>query len=84
MEAGQKKTAGETGHRMTGGEGGAGPISVRNNNRWSLGPEWSMYDVGNPPPHNSDKPHELVAIINNNMPVIGRFPQPHLFKKQSL
>ena len=25
-----------------------------------------MSDVGTPPPHNSDKPHVLVDIINNN------------------
>ena len=33
-ETGRKKTAGEdTGHRMIGGEGGAGPISLRKNKR---------------------------------------------------
>ena len=69
---------------MVEGEGGAGPISVRNNKRRSLGPEWSISKVGTPPPHNSDKPHGLVASINNNMPVIGRFSQPYLFKKQYL
>ena len=52
MEAGQKKTDGETGYCMTGGEGGAVPISVCNNKRQSLGPEWSMSEVGTPQPHN--------------------------------
>ena len=84
VEAGRNKTTGDTGHCMTGEEGGAGPISVRNNKRQRLGLEWSMSEVVTPPPHNSDKTHGLVASINNNMPVIGRFPQPHLFKKQSL
>ena len=31
MEAGRKKTDGEAEHQMKGGDGGAGPISVRNN-----------------------------------------------------
>ena len=84
VEAERNKTIGDTGHCMTGEEGGAGPISVRNNKRQRLGLEWSMSEVVTPPPHNSDKTHGLVASINNNMPVIGRFPQPHLFKKQSL
>ena len=81
MEAEWKKTTGETGHRMTGGEGGAVPISVCNNKRRSIGPEWSMSKVGTPPPHNLDKTHGLLASINNIMPVIGIFPQTHLFKK---
>ena len=51
---------------MAGGEGGSGPICVHNNKQWSLGPEWSMSKVGTPPPHNLDKPHGLVASINNN------------------
>ena len=52
---------------MEGGDGGAGPISVRNNKRHSLGPEWSMSKVGNPPPNNWDKRYTLVSsIINNN------------------
>ena len=43
-------------------EGGAGPINkLRNNKRRSLGPEWSMYEVGTPPPHNLDKPQGLVS-----------------------
>ena len=50
---------------MAGGEGGVGPISVRNNKQRSLGPEWSMSEVGTPPPHNPDKPHRLVDSINN-------------------
>ena len=36
-----------------------------NNKRRSLGPEWSMSEVGNPPPHNTEKPHRMVAITNN-------------------
>ena len=51
---------------MTGEGIGTGTISVRNNNRRSLGPEWSMSEVGTPLPHNLDKPHGLVASINNN------------------
>ena len=51
---------------MAGGEGGAGSIRVRNNKQRSLGPEWSMSEVGTPPPHNPDKPHRLVTSINNN------------------
>ena len=58
---------GEEGNWTAGGEGGAGPISkVPNNKRRSLGSEWSMSKVGNPPPHNSEKYHGLVAINNNN------------------
>ena len=52
---------------MAGGEGGAGPISkLHNNKQRGLGLVWSMYEVGTPPPHNLDKPHGLVASINNN------------------
>ena len=50
---------------MTGGEGGSGLISVCNNKRRSLAPEWSMSEVGTLPPYNSDKPHGLLASINN-------------------
>ena len=46
--------------------GRGGLISVHNNKRRILGPEWSMSEVGTPPPHNSDKPHGLVDSINNN------------------
>ena len=46
--------------------GWGGLISVRNNKRQILGPEWSMSEVGTPPPHNSEKPHGLVESINNN------------------
>ena len=46
-----------------GGRGGL--ISVRNNKRHILGPEWSIYKVGTPPPHYSDKHHGLVDSINN-------------------
>ena len=51
---------------MAGGEGGAASISIRNNKRQILGTDWSMSEVGTPPPHNSDKLHGLVASINNN------------------
>ena len=58
---------GKAGHRTAKGEGMAGPIrKLRNNNRKSLGPEWSMSKVGTPPPHNLDKLHGLVATIKNN------------------
>ena len=61
-EAGWKMSAGELGHWMAGGGGGAGPISkLHNNNRWSLGPELSMSEVRTSPPHNSENPHGLVA-----------------------
>ena len=57
----------EAEHQTSGGEGGVGPISkLRNNKRRILGLEWSMSEVGTPPPHNSDKPHGLVDRINNN------------------
>ena len=65
-EAGWKKLSGEAGYGMSGGEVWAGPISVRNNKRRFLGSEWSMSEVGTPPPHISEKPNGLVAIINNN------------------
>ena len=51
---------------MSGGEGWEGPISIRKNKRQNLGPKWSISKVGTPPPHNLDKPHVLVASINNN------------------
>ena len=63
----QKTTEGEAGNPTAGREVGAGPISkLRNNKRRSLGPEWSMSEVGTMPPQNLDKPHRLVASINNN------------------
>ena len=44
-----------------------GPISkLRRKKRQSLVSEWSMSEVGIPPPHNSEKPHGLGASINNN------------------
>ena len=46
--------------------GSGGLISVRNNKRRILGPEWSMSEVGTPSTHNSNKPHGLVDSINNN------------------
>ena len=46
--------------------GWGGLISVHNNKRRILGPEWSMSEVGTPTPHNRDKPHGLVGSINNN------------------
>ena len=39
-EAGCKNMAGETVHRMTGGEGGVSSIGARNNKRQGIGPEW--------------------------------------------
>ena len=53
---------------MTGGEGGAGPISKPRKNKWrSLGTEWSMSEVGTPLPNNLDRPHELVTSNNNKI-----------------
>ena len=53
----------ENGRRKTWG----GRARLKSNNkRRSLGPEWSMSEVGTPPPHNSDEPHGLVASTNNN------------------
>ena len=50
------------GHRTAGEEGGVGSISkLCNNKRWSLGPEWSMSEVGTSPPHDLDIPHGPVA-----------------------
>ena len=52
-ESGQKTTAGEAGHRMSGGKGGSVPISkLCKDNQRILEPEWSMSEVGNPPPRN--------------------------------
>ena len=40
VEEVHKTTAGEAGHRTSGGKGGSGPISkLRNNKRWILGLE---------------------------------------------
>ena len=45
-----------------------GPISkLRNNKQQSLGPKCSMSEVGNPPPNNLDKPHELPDRESNNL-----------------
>ena len=44
------------------------------NKRRILGPEWSMSEVGTPPPHNLEKPQRLVDIINNNNNLL--FPDP--------
>ena len=65
-EAGRHKTDGEAGNQMAQRYCGAGPISLFNNKQQNLGLVWSMSGVGTPPPHNSDKPHGLVASINNN------------------
>ena len=44
-----------------------GLMSVCNNRLRILGTEWSMSEVGTPPPYNLDKPHRMVdSIINNN------------------
>ena len=58
----------DEGDRISDGRrrGQGGLISVRNNKRQILGTEWSISEVGTPPPHNSDKPHGLVDSINNN------------------
>ena len=66
MELGRKKTDGDVGRCLSGRKGGEGPIVVRNNKLQRLGPEWSISEVGTPPPHNLDKPHGLVASINKN------------------
>ena len=58
------KTSVEAVHWMTGEEGGTGPIVIRNNKQQRLDQEWSIYEVGTPPPHNLYKPHVLVASIN--------------------
>ena len=47
--------------------GWGGLITEHNNKRKILGMEWSMSEVGTPPPHNSDKPHGMVESINNNI-----------------
>ena len=44
---------GETGHWMALGEVGGVPISARNNKQYNLGLEWSISEVGTPPPHNA-------------------------------
>ena len=36
-------------------------FKLRNNKRRSLGPEWSLSEVGTPTPHDLDIPHGLVA-----------------------
>ena len=46
--------------------GGAVWLVLKVNYQRSLGPVWSMSEVGTPPPHSLDKPYRLVAIINNN------------------
>ena len=38
-----------------------------NNKRRSIGAEWSMPEIGIPPPHNLYNPHALVASINNKI-----------------
>ena len=45
--------------------GGRARLKSKNKRR-SLCPKWSMSEVVNPPPHNFDKPHVLLASINNN------------------
>ena len=46
--------------------GRGGLIIVRKNKQRILRPEWSMSEVGTPPPHNAEKPHGLMDSINNN------------------
>ena len=68
--AGQRKLWGVE-LRAEGGEGGVVSISkLHSNKRRILGLEWSMSEVETPPPHNLDKPHGLVASINNNNNII--------------
>ena len=63
---------GEEVNQMVRVESGAGPISkLHNNKQRSLGPEWSMSEVGTPPPHNMDKPHGMVTSNNYN---VRQFP----------
>ena len=69
--AGERQMKGGAVYQAEGGEGGAVTISkLRNNKRRILVLEWSMSKVGTPPPHNLDKPHGLVASINNNNSII--------------
>ena len=51
--------------------GGRARLKSKNKRR-SLGPEWSMSKVGTPTPHNSEKPHIMVASINNKQQPIKR------------
>ena len=65
--------AGEEGHWTSVEEGGEGPIiKICNNNKRSLGPEWSMSEIGAPPLHNLDNTHGLVAS-NNNKTIVKYF-----------
>ena len=69
--AGETQMKGAAVYQAEGGEGEAVTIrKLRNNKRRILGLEWSMSEVGTPPPHNLDKPHGLVASINNNNSII--------------
>ena len=45
--------------------GGAVWLVLKVNYQRSLGPVWSMSEVGTPSPHNTEKPHGLVASTNN-------------------
>ena len=51
-------------HKTGKENGGAGDI-LKSNHKQRSG-EGEMYEVGIPPPHNSENPHVLVASINNN------------------
>ena len=46
---------------------GAESYIKSNNKQQILGPEGSMSEVGNPPPHNSNKPDGLLASINSTL-----------------
>ena len=74
---------GEMGHQMAGVEGWDCPIISRNNKQQRLGPEWSMSEVGTPPPHDLEKPHGLVASINNSIDIVY-FELQFIFKKRDV
>ena len=59
------------GLHTAGGEGGVGSISkLCNSKRQSLGPEWSMYEVGTSPSHESDIHHVLLASNTRHFNII--------------
>ena len=65
-------------NRMVGREDGAVSINKLCNNKLrSLGPEWSMYEVGTSPPQSSEKPHRMVASNKHTCPNLPcRYPAP--------
>ena len=55
-------------------QGGLGSISkLCNNKRRSLGPEWSMSEVGTSPSHNMDKTHRLVFSNTYTQTHVGNY-----------